>query len=630
MKLAWHYLLVGLMAVLLGILYLREPGFGDDLTYWTQAFEMHEQGPASIERSSFHDLRWPVWGVCWVIQAIFGFGASSFYGEPFFYTAVGAILAFGIGRRLLDSTAAGWAGAMAFIFHPLLDSICFRPMPDLSEGVFGAAIVASWWALMQSAKLPAGIGWSVLTGLLVYTAESNRVTGAFIVPVLLVNTLLFFRRRFLWLVGAGIIAAACYFGEMVIYHRMFGDWLHNLHANMGNAGNKGTEPMPLWFFPIRFLDTLWNGNRLAPAYCILAALGIPFAWRKLGVLGRVVVVWFAVLYLEYSCMPQPMLPIRPLIRDADRFLAGLAVPTALLGVAGLWWLWEKARAARFVKLPAPALGAVGLLVLILVTTRERFNPGFVPEFRDYLRALPAGTKVFTHESMRAIAFLCDSTTARQLDFVAPNQILFRQNALEKKAAHCTEFWYARKLVWLGTRKRLEKKDMASQPPLGSYFDDPERDWTLVRLLAKGDTPDLIFYRRRTSESPLATSYGHDAPEFAGLLPSFPVEWNKDDGARETKKKWTVPESFKGKLARVEIAANSPQVEPFTLRMNFKDGKNAEVAEYMLKPYLHAEQGKDFFVFAIPPNSSECDFTLKFSTKAKAARIQDFRVVLSYQ
>ena len=63
MKLRWHYLLAGLLALLVSVSFLRGPGFGDDLTYWTQAFDMHERGAVSIERYSFHDLRWPVWGI---------------------------------------------------------------------------------------------------------------------------------------------------------------------------------------------------------------------------------------------------------------------------------------------------------------------------------------------------------------------------------------------------------------------------------------------------------------------------------------------------------------------------------------------------------------------------------------
>jgi hypothetical protein len=625
MKDRTHLLLVALMALAVGLAFLREPGFGDDLTYWTQGLEVHERGAKAWERGSFHDLRWPVWGVCWALQRVLGFGIASFYGEPLLYLTIGAMLAFMLGRKLLDSPAAGWAGAAAFLFHPLLDSICFRPMPDLSEGVLGAAAIATWWGLMHTVLGQRAVGWMIATGLLVFVAQANRVTGAFIVPVLIVNTLAFFPRRFGWLVGAGAVSVACYAGEAALYHSLFGDWFHSINANMNNAGNKGTDPVPLWWLPLRFLDAFWKGNNLASAYSVLALIGIPHAWRRLGVAGRVLVLWFVVLYLCYSSAPQPMWPIRPLLRDADRFLAALAVPMSLLAVCGLWWLWEKLNAWRPIRAPAAAVGCVAVLALWAITTRERFDLGFVPEFRSYLRSLPAGTKVFTHESMRAIALLCDADAVRRLKISAPNYILQSTPMLESEAAQATEFWYARKLVWLTMRKQLEQGAHPRQPRLGSYFDAPEREWTPVRLLAKGDTPDLIFYRRRTPQTLPPQVVGADAQEFRGLLPPLPIEWKRGSGPTEFQIKWPVPESVRGKFARLEGIAASAQPEAFTLRLKFRRGDD-EVAEYLLKPYLHREGGKEFFVFSIPRDAERCDVTLKFNSKAKAARFENMRAI----
>jgi hypothetical protein len=626
MKQARHYIFIAALALAIGLLFLQEPGFGDDLTYWSQAFEMLERGAQSIEKASFHDLRWPVWGVCWVIQSVAGVGIGAFYGEPLFYLVLGAMLAFGLGRRLMDSTAAGYSASIAFLFHPLLDSVCFRPMPDLSEGVIGAATIAAWWCLVNAGTRSRTLLWVVLTGALVFTAQANRVTGAFIVPVLIANTLLFFPRKFFWLVAAGVVAIVCYAGEAAIYHRLFGDWMHSIHANMSNAGNKGTDPMPLWFMPIRFLDTLWSGSRIAPAYCILTVIGAVHTWRKFGTLGRVVVVWAVVLYLEYSCAPQPMWPIRPLIRDADRFLAGLAVPISLLAISGLFWLWARLEAFRPVPIPALLKGTAAVVLLILLTARGRFDLGFVPEFRAYMRALPEHTHIFTHESMRSIAYLCDAKTASKMDFAAPNRILHRTRELERMAGNATEFWYARKLVWLSARKALEKREFAKQPPLGSYFDAPDTQWSLTKLLAKGDTPDLIFYRRRSATDLVPHVLQKDAAEFAGLTPELPYDWDTSKSGREVRAKWEVPSAIRGKLARLEIVAASEQVEAFTLRLKFKRAE-AELAEYLLKPYLYREGGKDFFVFTVPPDADHCDFTLKFSPKAKAVQFTDFRLLL---
>src|SRR5688500_17417163 len=117
MKDSVHRLFVALLAVAIALLFLHEPGFGDDLTYWSFAFDLHERGLAAWQRHSFHDLRWPVWGVCWLLQSLFGIGIASFYGVPIFYLIVGALLAWTFGRALFQSIAAGWACAVAFLFQ---------------------------------------------------------------------------------------------------------------------------------------------------------------------------------------------------------------------------------------------------------------------------------------------------------------------------------------------------------------------------------------------------------------------------------------------------------------------------------------------------------------------------------
>ena len=629
-----HRLLVTLLAVVVALLFLQEPGFGDDLTYWSFAFDLHERGLPAWQRHSFHDLRWPVWGVCWLLQGVFGFGIASFYGVPILYLITGALLAWTFGRAIFQSPAGGWGCAIAFLFQPLLDSVCFRPMPDLSEGVLGAVIMLSWWALMHATSTLRAAMLAILTGLFVYVAESNRLTGIFIVPVLIVCTLLYFRPRFFWVVGAGFIAAICYGLEMWFYHGLFGDWLHNLHANLGGKGNKGTESIPVWTLPFRFFDTLWKGNPLAPVYCLLALPGLFSLWKRHGVLGRVIVLWFSILFLEYSCAPQSVWPWRPVIRDADRFLCGLVVPFSVLAVAGLWelgrfasrWSGRVPESLRTRRAGAQFfLGAAAVIALCAITSRNRFQVGFVPEFRDYMRGLPAGTKVFSHDSMRAIAFLCDASSAQRFTWDAPRtSILHRDPALEARAAQCDEFWYARKLVWLNTRKKLERRQLPAQPPLASYFNAPERDWTMTRLLAKGDTPDLIFYRRRTAQTPPPIILSADAREFGGMIPPLPLEWSSSGQTLFTAK-WAVPPGLRGKLARFEVEAGSAQVEAFTTRLKFKRGRKL-LSEYLLKPYLHVEGGKEFLALPIPAEAELCEVQLRFTRNAKAVTFTSFRAV----
>src|SRR5688572_17271998 len=150
MKLRIHLLLLTLVAVATGLLFLDEPKFGDDFTYWYHAFNLHERGTDAWSKASFHQIRWPVWGVCWVLQGIFGPGLVSYYGTPYLYLTLGSLGAFALGWLVFHKPAAAWACSLAFLFHPLLDTLVARPMPDVGEGVFGAAAVLAWWGMMQA------------------------------------------------------------------------------------------------------------------------------------------------------------------------------------------------------------------------------------------------------------------------------------------------------------------------------------------------------------------------------------------------------------------------------------------------------------------------------------------------
>jgi len=631
----WHVLALALVAFAIGLLFLQEPGFGDDLTYWSFAFDLHERGLVAWQKASFHDLRWPVWGVCWAIQAVLGPGLASYYGEPLLYLVGGALLAFAFGKKLTGSNALGWACGIAFPFHPLLDTVCYRPMPDLSEGVWGAAIMLAWWCAMTAETRRRTVLASAAVGASIFIIEANRITGVFIVPVLILSTLIFFPRRFGWLVLAGAVAALLYAGECFFYHRLFGDWFHDLTANTGNKGAKGTEFPNPWAMPFRFFDTLWKGNPLAPVYCILGALGIWAAWKKHGVLGRVVVVWFGALFLLYSCAPQSLSPYRPLVRDADRFLAALAVPLSVLAALGLWTVADWIAATRFGSrakamgqhpFAAPVVGVASIALLALVTSRSWFEAGFVPEMRRYLQAVPTGTKVFSHKAMREIVHLVDATSARRFVWSAPNEIIHRTDKLEAQAAECGEFWYARKLVWLTTRKALEKKSLTRQPPLGSYLDTPEREWTLTGLFAKGDTPDLTFYRRRLPDSPPTQILGPTAAEWQSLIPALPTTLTREHGTAEAQ--WKIPAALKGRLARFEFEAAAEQVEALTVRVRFAEKAGDEpITEYLLKPYLYRDGGKEFFAFQLPADADYGHLQLKLAKSAKQVTFTSFRALV---
>ena len=148
---------------------------------------------------------------------------------------------------------------------------------------------------------------------------------------------------------------------------------------------------------------------------------------------------------------------------------------------------------------------------------------------------------------------------------------------------------------------------------------------LARLLAKGDTPDLIFYRRRTAISPPPTILTASSPEFANLLPAFPAIWSPQLKSA-VNADWPVPPALRGKLVRIEIEAASTQVEPFAARLRFQRDRKV-VAEFLLKPYLHAEGGKEFFVLPIPADAEKCVVQLRLTRKSGAVNFTGFRAVV---
>ncbi|MDQ6623957.1 MAG: hypothetical protein M3Y86_10815, partial [Verrucomicrobiota bacterium] len=332
-----HMLLLAAVVAALGACFLQEPVLGDDLTYWNFAYNLHALGLTAWPRLDFYSLRWPVWGVCWLLQALCGPGLASYWGVALIYLGAGAALSFFFARRLTSSVLAGWSCGLVFLFHPFLDAVAYCPMPDLSESVWGAAAMIAWWKLMMAEEPRRRWIFAAVLGLLVVVLEANRLTGVFLIPVLVVCTALFFRRRFGWLIGAGCFALILYAAECALYRHLFGNWLHDLNANALNKGAKGTELLQPWLLPFRFLDSFWNGA-FTRAYSVFALIGSVFAWRKGGRLGRVLVIWTFGLLLEYSCALQSLSPIRPLVRDAARFLSALAVPMSVLALLGVWRL----------------------------------------------------------------------------------------------------------------------------------------------------------------------------------------------------------------------------------------------------------------------------------------------------
>lgn len=629
-----HYLALAILSLVVGMLFLSPPGFGDEFTYWSLAFDLHEVGGSSWNLHSFHDLRWPVWGLLWLWQTLFGTGLASFYCVPLMYLVAATALVFTFGRLVLRSVRGAWVCAIALLFAPVLDSVVYRPMPDLPEGVFGACALLAWWKMMQAEKPARAVIFGVLSGISIGLAFFNRPTGIFIAPVLFVATLVFFPRRWRWLAVPALAAAGLFAVECAVYHSVCGDWLHSLHANLGGRRAKDVEVTAAWRLPVRYVSGFFHGNRLAPIYGVLALIGLWAAWRRGGSAGRLMVVWFGVLYFAYSCAVQSVHPLLPLIGSTFRYLATLALPMSVLvgvGAVTLWrflaerkWRWlcgvDEAVAHR------PVLAGAAVVALLAVyTSRPFFGLGYIPELRRYMAGLPEGTRIFSHHGMHDAACLADAGAARRFQWIAPKHILLREEKLEAQAASCDQLWTLRKLLWLNERKDVEHDLPRAQPQLGSYIADPEHDWILTHVLSKDAEPAFTFSRRRPVGAPAPRVLTEESPELRQILPSTPAKWEAGKHPRIVSVDWNVPPELRGKIVSIETNAASKGVEPVMIKLRFS-GPSGELTLYELRPIFYAGGGEDHFAISIPADAEKCAIETKFTRKTHEVLLSRLRVV----
>jgi hypothetical protein len=139
---------------------------------------------------------------------------------------------------------------------------------------------------------------------------------------------------------------------------------------------------------------------------------------------------------------------------------------------------------------------------------------------------------------------------------------------------------------------------------------------MSRLLAKGDTPDLIFYRRRTAETPAALVLEAPAARWEAVT-QLPASWTEKEHDRTQLTTLAVPPNLRGKLARFEMIAASAHVEALTVRLRYTTGKTLH-SEYLLKPYLHPQPTKEFFAMPIPANAEQCEVQMKFRARRNAS------------
>ncbi len=617
-KLSFHLCLLVLLSLGVGFLCLDEPGFGDELTYWSLAFDLHDSGPAAWHANSFHDLRWPVWGPIWLWQTVFGPGLASYYFLPLLTLSALAVVAFLFGKTVTRSVAGGWASALALLFAPVIDVVTSRPMPDLAEAALGGCALLCWWAMMHTESRRRIALFGIASGLAIGVAFSNRATGLFISPVLAIGTLCFFRNHWRRLLIPAATAAMFFAAEGAVYYAICGDWLHSLHANLGGTHAKDVFPTPAWKLPFRYLPALLGAHRIRTLYLVLTLFGAFTAWRRHSTAGRLIILWFGVIYLEYSCAIQSLHPVLPLVGTTVRYLAAFALPMSILAALGAMELWRLASQwPRFSNHTAiqflvrrPALVILCAAVILAAGSKRPWPTlGFSPEMTHYMKALPAGTSVFTHGPMRDLAFLVDPADARRLSWQAPHDILTWSQNTERTAKNCQEFWYLRKRLWLPDRQAIERgRKGTTQQKLASYFNSPQADWKLAATMTRANEPELFFFHRRHPHAKPAFIFNLQSPELAGLVPQVPAEWRPHD-SKTISRVWHIPPALRGRMVGLVAECSASSSEAASVKLSFTSGRH-EVSVVELHPIFHQATGKDFSAFRIPRDADRCSIFLR--------------------
>jgi hypothetical protein len=621
-----------LAAIACVAVFAREPGLGDDINYWARGFRLIQTGSIEIG-NGFHDLRWPIWGVCWLLQLVFGHGLVSYYGEPALYLALGTCLVLFLAHHLTGSRRIAWTAGIAFLFQPLLDPAIVRPMPDLSEGFFCAAAFTAWLLSMESQRPARTTLFAALGGLALAMGYANRITGALIVPVISLLTLVVFPRRFHALLLLGAFTILFIGVECAVYHHLLGDWLHSLHANLGARGRKGTESLQLWQLPFRFFDSLWTGNFLKVPYQLLAFLGIALAARSASRATRAAAWWPVLYFFVFSCMLQSASPPRPLVRDGDRFVASLGYPLSIMTALAVTWLARYLH-ARWPHLVQPALrrprlaALAAALVLALVSSRDFIQLGFVPPLRAYLASLPAGTRIFTHARLEEIAYLVDARRAATFRWQLVSNMVEPHKDQPAPPPDADQWWFNRKMIWTDRRKDLEREEITEQRPPFDPLIHPSPGWHLARVLTKDGMPDFAFFRipRPDDSSRVLRA---DDPALQPLLPAVRpplVAEPPPSNRRLITQPQTIPEAFRGRRIHVHLRTSANTVEAAWYTITFlREGRT--VSTVNLRPYFYPSEASDFFCLEIPAQADAWRLKVSFNRAARRVTIHDWTVTV---
>ncbi len=616
-------------AFLVSWIYQTPPSLGDDLNYWGLAFDLHHHVSGAWSTTSFHDLRWPVWGLCWLLQIPFGYSALSYYLEPMVYLGAGAVVVWLLALEVGATARTAIVAGILFLFHPQLDSVIDRPMPDLSEGFWVAVAFLAWLKMVRCDHRTRKIALAAIVGLALAIGQANRITGVFAIPVLLLATLAFYPRQFLWLAVSGLFMMGFVAIESAIYFSLTGDWLHSLHANLGAKGRKGTETIQLWEFPTRFLPLL-KRRYTDTIFNLLGLLGIGIAWTRFGVAGRALVIYAVGYLLTYSCALQSLFPPRPLVRDGERFLGSLAFPLSILTAFALAWiaarLPTRAPVAFFRRHFTAALALLAILCVAL-SSRSFRGPNYLHEIADYLRTAPPGLRVLSHDAMRHVANLADPAAASRVHWTLQKDLLDPSPTTLELARGSDEIWFNRKWIWTGSRKKSEYNQLDAIGDIAPYLRPPLDGWTARRAILKGDVPDFVFLARDAAG--LTDRLPDGRPLRSALLPNLPVphEWTFEKAPTDPIDLPVVPlpEGLSGRTLFLSMRYSSNATEPVRAAVDFlRAGKS--IQSLVFKPYFFDRTSEDFFFLTVPPDADALQIRLRLSSKTRRITLEDFQLL----
>ncbi len=631
-------LLLFVGAFLLTLLFAKAPSMGDDIDYYGFAVGLRYPQPALEISDGFHFLRWPVWGTIGLIQYLSGPGLASFLFVPRFCIALSTALLFALGRRVAGPLAGGLAAAL-FFFHPLVDPLLERPMPDVVEGLLGLlGFLVVWWRLRaaEEGRPPRALAtWATgfALGVLIFTTWANRPTGLVWVIVVFLLALTRIRLMAPVIALAVPVAGGLFCLEGLIYQRVFGDFWHSITANLGATDRKGTEAISIFELPFRFLDTLID-RRMSLVLLLLAVAGA--VWLSTRERRRLshwwLIGWGALSYLGLACAIQSVSPLQPLVRDGKRFIGTVAFPISLLAAFGIYWAvpfiarkWPRTRPWIF-----SWRGAVLFFILMLAGNhRPLRHLEFLPEIAKWVEARPAGSVVASHEDFYAVAMMAAPQAAQQLKWS-----LFRRQDLPDDAEvllpasldNASALMLHRPRMLVTARKRFESKRTLDLADLAENMLDLDRSWRLADATLRLQEPEFYWFTRRAGPVREISVLGALQKLDWSVKPPTLKDMFRDIGTgtvvpqdpagltfRREKKGLlqfiappvAIPENWRDQIYNLRCEIESDKIRPLEFILRFQDANGKILSTQILDPYATRRGLLDFQAVRIPAAAVTC-------------------------